>query len=133
MAHRECVPTTRFIASKGGGKRHAQDASRVLGMIAEPTGTDGLRLRCRQFYTSSNYPPQPSPRSSKKSLQKLLFRLWLRRSADHAPKTYPMAFQRMNGNLSCTSCEPRVLSRNSERLPRLTRNHPPSGTSVKTG
>jgi hypothetical protein len=41
MAHRECVPTTRFIASKGGGKRHAQDASQVLGMIAEPTGTDG--------------------------------------------------------------------------------------------
>src|SRR6266849_2954510 len=66
----------------------------------ELNGTDGLRLRCRQFYTSSNYPTQPSPRSSKKSFQKLLFRLWLRRSADQAPKTYPMAFQRMNGNVS---------------------------------
>src|SRR5689334_5823521 len=33
----------------------------------------------------------------------------------------------------CTGCEPRVLSRNSERLPRLTRNHPSSGTRVKTG
>jgi|SRR2546423_10852435 len=53
MAHRECVPTTRFIASKGGGKRHAQDASRVLGMIAEPTGTDGFRLLCHQFFPSS--------------------------------------------------------------------------------
>ncbi|SRR6266705_1046520 len=25
----------------------------VLGMIAEPTGTDGCRILCRQFYTSS--------------------------------------------------------------------------------
>src|ERR1051326_5809931 len=33
----------------------------------------------------------------------------------------------------CTGCQPRVLSRDSERLPRLTRNHPSSGTSVKTG
>src|ERR1051326_8666550 len=30
-----------LIESKGRGKRHAQDSSRVLGMIAEPTGTDG--------------------------------------------------------------------------------------------
>jgi len=33
-------------------------------------------------------------------LQKLLFRLWLRRSDDLAHETSPMAFQRMNGNLS---------------------------------
>ena len=32
-----------------------------------------------------------------------------------------------------TGCEPRVLSLDSERLPCLARNHPPSGTSVKTG
>src|SRR5205807_4387713 len=52
MAHRECVPTTRFIASKGGGKRHAQDSSRVLGMIAEPTGTDGHRPIGRPWHVS---------------------------------------------------------------------------------
>ena len=33
----------------------------------------------------------------------------------------------------CTGCEPRVLLHDSERLPRLTRNHPSSGTRVKTG
>jgi len=69
-------------------------------MIAEPTGTDGLRLRCHQFYTSSNYPHLPFPWSSKKSFQKLMSRLSLRRSDDLAPKTFPTVFQRMNGNLS---------------------------------
>ena len=36
-------------------------------------------------------------------------------------------------NRTYTSCEPRVLSHDSERLPRLTGNHPSSGPSVKTG
>ena len=39
----------------------------VLGMIAEPTGTDGRRVLCRQFYTSSTSPPLPS-----RALQKVL-------------------------------------------------------------
>jgi hypothetical protein len=64
------------------------------------SGTDGRRLRCRQFYTSSNYPHRPFPRSSKKCLQKLLSHLSLRRSDDLAHETFPTAFQRMNGNSS---------------------------------
>ncbi|HEX6483746.1 MAG TPA: hypothetical protein VF043_33280 [Ktedonobacteraceae bacterium] len=36
-------------------------------------------------------------------------------------------------NRTYTSGEPRVLSHDSERLPRLTGNHPSSGPSVKTG
>lgn len=36
-------------------------------------------------------------------------------------------------NRTYTSCEPRVLSHDSERLQRLTGNHPSSGPSVKTG
>ncbi len=40
--------TTLFATSKGKEKRHAQDASEVLGMIAEPTGTDGHRPRSHQ-------------------------------------------------------------------------------------
>ncbi len=33
---------------QGRGKRHAQDPIGVLGMIAEPTGTDGIRTRSHQ-------------------------------------------------------------------------------------
>src|SRR5215469_7963608 len=35
--------TALFTESKGRGKRHAQDLRGVLGMIAEPNGTDGHR------------------------------------------------------------------------------------------
>ena len=34
-------------------------------LYKKSSGTDGLRLRCRQFYTSSNCLLQPSTRSSK--------------------------------------------------------------------
>jgi hypothetical protein len=45
--------TALFTESKGRGKRHPQDSSQVLGMIAEPTGTDGFRVLCHQFLPSS--------------------------------------------------------------------------------
>jgi hypothetical protein len=54
----------------GKRKRHAQDSTRVLGLIAEPTRTDGLRCLCRQFSTSSKSPQVPFPGSSKLSFQK---------------------------------------------------------------
>jgi hypothetical protein len=81
-------------------KKKTRDGFGIPGLLAEPTGTDGLRLRCHQFYTSSNYPHLPFPRNSKKSLQKLLSRLSLRRSDGLAHEIFPMAFQRMNGNSS---------------------------------
>ena len=34
-------------------KKQTRDAEAVPGLIAEPTGTDGFRLRCHQFYISS--------------------------------------------------------------------------------
>src|SRR5437667_6113066 len=43
------ISYTLFTESKGRGKRHAQDSSGVLGMIAEPTGTDGHRTTGRTF------------------------------------------------------------------------------------
>src|SRR6266700_3157633 len=45
--------TTLFTESEGRGKRHTQDLRGVLGMIAEPTVTDGCRLLCHQFSPSS--------------------------------------------------------------------------------
>ena len=70
-------------------------------MIAEPTGTDGHRCLCRQFYTSSNYPPLPFIGSSRLSFHKKFKRLLpLRYRAGQGQKIFPMAFQRMNGNVS---------------------------------
>jgi len=66
----------------------------------ESDGTDGRRLLCRQFYTSSNSPPRPFPRSCKKSFQKLLCRLSLRRSADMGQKTFPTASLPTSGQWS---------------------------------
>jgi hypothetical protein len=45
--------TALLIESKRRGKRPAQDPREILGAIAEPTGTDGCRLLCHQFSTSS--------------------------------------------------------------------------------
>ena len=40
--------TALFPERKVGRKSHAKDSSRVFGMIAEPTGTDGLRMLSHQ-------------------------------------------------------------------------------------
>jgi len=45
--------TALLTERKGIGKRHSQDPIEILGTIAEPTGTDGCRVLCHQFYTSS--------------------------------------------------------------------------------
>src|SRR5207247_9743895 len=45
--------TALFTESKGRGTRHAQDPIGVLGMIAEPTGTDGIRSLSHQRSPSS--------------------------------------------------------------------------------
>src|SRR5437660_2569472 len=93
--------TALFTESKGRGKRHAQDSSGVLGMIAEPTGTDGHRLRCRQFYTSSNYLLLPSLGSSKSSFhKKSKHPLSLRHSVDQGRKKFPTASLTKSGRLS---------------------------------
>ncbi len=63
------------------------------------SGTDGLRLRCRQFYTSSDYPPRPFPRSCKKSLQKWLLSQF-QNNEGLVREKYPMVSQSMNGRLS---------------------------------
>src|SRR5947209_14249215 len=38
---------------KGRRPRCSQDPIRILGTVAEPTGTDGFRLLCHQFFPSS--------------------------------------------------------------------------------
>jgi hypothetical protein len=44
---------TAFVTEiRGRGTRHAQDSYRVLGMIAEPTGTDGHRTIGRTWHVS---------------------------------------------------------------------------------
>jgi hypothetical protein len=60
---------------KGRGTRHAQDSSRVLGMIAEPTGTDGQRAFGRS----------PRPISSRSPLAGVLFSLQSPANSGHAP------------------------------------------------
>src|SRR5438132_13714303 len=42
-------------SKRPGGRRtsHSQHSTGVLGMIAEPTGTDGFRVLCHQFAPSS--------------------------------------------------------------------------------
>src|SRR5437660_11093008 len=65
-------------------------------MIAEPTGTDGRRVLCHQFYTSSNYPHLPSPASSKKCSQKWLLSQFQNKEG-LARETYPMGSRSRNG------------------------------------
>ena len=90
---------------KGRRTRCSQDPRGILGTIAEPTGTDGLRLRCRQFYTSSNYPPLPFPASSKKSSRRWLSRLWVRRSKDQGREIFPTAYRKKSGRLCLRGLE----------------------------
>jgi Domain of unknown function (DUF4158) len=52
MVPRECVLDNPLHCQQGRRKRSAQDPRGVLGMIAEPTGTDGFRLLCHQFFPS---------------------------------------------------------------------------------
>ena len=63
------------------------------------SGTDGLRLRCRQFYTSSKSPHLPSRARFKKCYQKWTYRLLLRHSDSLAKAIFPLAFQRHSGML----------------------------------
>src|SRR5215467_13008673 len=48
MVPRTGVPYSLGNREQGRGTRHAQDSSRALGMIAEPTGTGGCRCRSHQ-------------------------------------------------------------------------------------
>ena len=62
-------------------------------------GTDGHRPRCRQFYTSSNYPPLHFLASSRSSLQRSRYPLSLRHSGVLGQETSPMVYQNANGLL----------------------------------
>src|SRR5256885_14732618 len=145
MAHRECVPTTRFIASKGGGKRHAQDASRVLGMIAEPTGTDGHRILSHQCW--STFSPRMAS-SIKDSLHSSTCLAVFPRSFPHSSArvhvSLIMASQRKNGLTWCavsvntttpcarwpliTACPPRQSGVCCELLTRKERDESQQGS-----
>src|SRR2546421_13056584 len=49
-----CCRCISRCATRGTPRtRCSQDPSGILGTLAEPTGTDGFRLLCHQFYTSS--------------------------------------------------------------------------------
>jgi hypothetical protein len=100
MFPREYRQHSPLHSEQGKRKKTCQDPIGDLGMIAEPTGTDGLRLRCRQFYTSSNYPQVPSIASSKSSChRKIKFLLSLRHSAGLGRKTFPTASLLRSGRL----------------------------------
>src|SRR5437868_13523283 len=45
----------KLVAHPAGGRRPrcSQDPRGILGTLAEPTGTDGFRLLCHQFFLSS--------------------------------------------------------------------------------
>ncbi len=45
----------KLVTHPAGGRRPrcSQDPRGILGTIAEPTGTDGIRLLCHQFFPSS--------------------------------------------------------------------------------
>src|SRR5207248_846173 len=62
-------------------------------------GTDGLRVLCHQFYTSSNYPLQYSPASSRSSFQRSRYLLSLRHSAGLGRKAFPTAYQLRSARL----------------------------------
>ena len=65
-------------------------------MIAEPSGTDGLRVRCRQFCTSSKSPQVPSTASSKKCSQKSMLSQFQNKGG-LAREKYLTVSQKMNG------------------------------------
>src|SRR5438270_246006 len=49
-----CCRCTSRCATRGTTRtRGSQDPSGILGTLAEPTGTDGCRVLCHQFSTSS--------------------------------------------------------------------------------
>jgi hypothetical protein len=86
-------------ALRGEGRSYRTYVLLILEKcINNLTGTDGLRLRCRQFYTSSNYPHLPSTRSCNKRSQSLPLSQF-QNSEGLAHETYPMVSQRMNGTL----------------------------------
>src|SRR5207247_1482781 len=53
MFPREYRQHSPLHSEQGKRKKTCQDLIGDLGMIAEPTGTNGCRMLCRQFYTSS--------------------------------------------------------------------------------
>ena len=50
---RGCVPRSPLDREQGKRKKTCPRLLAGLGQIAEPTGTDGCRVLCRQFSTSS--------------------------------------------------------------------------------
>jgi hypothetical protein len=53
LGPRGCVPRSPLDREQGKRKKTCPRLLAGLGQIAEPTGTDGCRVLCRQFYTSS--------------------------------------------------------------------------------
>jgi len=58
MVPRECVLDNPLHCQQGRRKRSAQDPRGVLGMIAEPTGTDGRPIICKKTSVTGRH-PQP--------------------------------------------------------------------------
>src|SRR6266566_895313 len=91
------------------------------------SGTDGCRVRCRQFSTSSKSPQVPSRASCKKCSQQWMLSQF-QNNEGLAPKTYLMVFQSMNG----TSFLPGLLVMNrTAPLRKITRSQekPSAGSS----
>src|SRR6266699_5559610 len=53
LGPRGCVPRSPLDREQGKRKKTCPRLLAGLGQIAEPTGTDGCRMLCHQFYTSS--------------------------------------------------------------------------------
>ena len=91
---------------KGRRPSWSQDPRRILGRHAEPTGTDGFRVLCRQFSTSSLRRQENCTKSSNASslkrnnpLQMIL--LLLRSSNDQGQEIRPMVSPLQNGRRCC--------------------------------
>ena len=94
------LPTTRT--------RGSQDPSRILGTLAEPTGTDGFRVLCRQFHTSSLSRWETCIKSSKAlslKVNKLREALLLLYSiGGQGQETRQMGYSIQHGRRCCNVC-----------------------------
>ena len=102
---RECLDDRKQYSRRIRG---SQDPRRILGRNAEPTGTDGIRVLCHQFFPSSLLRRESCLTSSKtfwlkmNKLREALLLLYI--IGGQGRKTRQMGYPLPNSRLCCTVC-----------------------------
>jgi len=103
-----CLLSSRCATRGTTRTRCSQDPRGILGTLAEPTGTDGFRVLCHQFYTSSLLLQENCIKSSKtfslrmKKPREALLQLYNIGGQDQEIRH--MVYPLQNGRLSYNVC-----------------------------